>query len=60
MGGDKGWKTLTKASEKPRKISEKFQKKFQVAVFDLFFAEVAVFGMFSATQVTFNGLKSVT
>ena len=49
MGEDGGQTTLTEVQTKPRKISEKFQKKVQVAVFNLFFAQVAVFGLFSAT-----------
>ena len=48
-GCDRGWRTLTKASEKPRKIAEKEQKHWQVAGSDLF-----------SVQVTDNGLKSVT
>ena len=49
MGGDRGQTTLIEVQTKPRKISEKFQKRVQVAVFDLFFAQVVVLGMFSVT-----------
>ena len=31
MGRDRGWKTLTEASDKPRKSAEKFVEKVQVA-----------------------------
>ena len=44
MGGDKGWKTLTEASDKPRKIAGKVQKKVQVTGSDLFSVQVAVLG----------------
>ena len=48
-GGERGWKTLTEASKKPRKIAEKQQKNWQVAGSDLF-----------SVQVADNGLKSAT
>ena len=48
-GRDIGWKTLTEASAKPRKIAEKSLKKRQVAGSDLF-----------SVQVTENRLKSAT
>ena len=43
-GRDVGWKTLTEASNKPRKIPGKLQKKGQVADSDLFSVQVVVFG----------------
>ena len=48
MGGDRGQTTLNKGQYKPRKISENFPQKVQVAVSDLFSIEVAGFGLFSA------------
>ena len=47
MGGNGGQKTLNRGSEKPKKLSEKSLQKIQVVVSDLFYAEVASFGLFS-------------
>ena len=45
MGRDGGQTTLNRGSDKPKKLSEKSMQKVQVAVFDLFSAEVALFGL---------------
>ena len=50
MGGDRGWKTLTEASDKPRKSAGKLQKKVQVSGSDLFAVQVADFGQKCATS----------
>ena len=49
MGGDGGQTTLNIGSDKPRKLSEKFPQKVLVAVFDLFSAEVTIFGLKSVS-----------
>ena len=43
-GRDRGWKTLTEASNKPRKSAEKFAEKVQVTGSDLFSVQVAGLG----------------
>ena len=48
MGRDRGWETLIEASDKPRKIVGKEQKKVQVASYDLFSVQVIVLGQKSA------------
>ena len=47
MGGYGGQTTLNRGPDKPKKISEKFPQKVQVAVSDLFSAKVTGFGLFS-------------
>ena len=49
MGRDGGQTTLKKGPNKPKKLSEKIPQKGEVAVSDLFSAELAVFALKSAS-----------
>ena len=50
MGKDGGWKTLTEASDKPKKIAGKLQKKVQVIGSDMFLVQVVGLGQKSASS----------